>query len=96
MCRPSLSMALRSDGASDAGSGGTIAENRFHRHRHVVHQPAEDHRRFGVARRMSHQLATRFVRVAPASEIVAVVERRHGALERQDLQPVARQIRDRE
>ena len=50
------------------------------------------HGRFGVARRMPRELAPRLVGVAPAGEIVAVVERRDGALERKDLQPVPRQV----
>src|SRR5262249_46384901 len=38
------------------------------------------------------QLCTTLVGVAPGAEVVAVIERRDGALERQDLQTVAREI----
>ena len=48
--------------------------------------------RLGIARRVPRELATRLVGVAPAGEIVAVVERRDRALERQDLQAVPRQF----
>ena len=68
------------------------AEDRLHGHRHVVHQAPELDGRFGVTRRMPRQLAPRLVGVGPPREIVAVVERRDRALERQDLQPVARQV----
>src|SRR4029079_16474917 len=43
-------------------------------------------------RRGARYLASRLVRVGPASEIVAVIERRDRALERKDLQSVRRQV----
>ena len=46
----------------------------------------------GVARRVAAQLAARLVGIGPGAEVVAVVERRDGALERQDLEPVPRQV----
>src|SRR5213082_2365223 len=41
---------------------------------------------------MARDLAPRLVRVRPAGEVVAVVERRHRALEREDLETVRREI----
>src|SRR4029077_2254103 len=55
-------------------------------------QTSEERRRFGVARRVTNQLSPRLVGVGPASEVVAVVERSDRALERQDLQPVPREL----
>src|SRR3954466_15717904 len=64
------------------------AENWSDRHRHVMHQLSEAHRRLGIARRMPFQLRAVFVRVAPAAEVVPVVERCNSALERQNLEAV--------
>ena len=72
--------------------GGHHAQDRLHRHRHVVHEPPEQHRGVGVVRRMPAQLAPRLVGIRPRGEVVAVVEWGHGAFERQDLQAVARQV----
>src|SRR6266550_8809978 len=57
-----------------------------------MHEPAVLVVRFGVARRMAIQLAPGFVVIAPGGEVVAVLHRRDGALEWQDLQPVPREI----
>jgi hypothetical protein len=68
------------------------AEDRLHRHRHVVHQPAEQHHGVGIARRVPAQLATRLVGIGPRAEVVPVLHRCDRALERQDLQTVSRQL----
>src|SRR5207237_10176303 len=67
-------------------------EDRLHGHRHVMHETSELRRGFGVVRRMARDLAARLVGVRPAGEVVAIVERRDGALERQDLETVRGEI----
>jgi hypothetical protein len=47
---------------------------------------------FRVPRRVSVDLAAGQVVVVPGGEVVAVVERRHGRGQRQDLEPVPRQL----
>ena len=71
---------------------GDHAEDRLHRHRHVVHQLPEDRHGVGIFRCMPSQLLARLVGIGPTGEIVTVVERRDGAFERQDLQAVLRQV----
>ncbi len=68
------------------------AQDWLHGHRHVVHEASEDDGGVGVPRGMAAQLAPRLVGIGPRSQIVAVVERRDGALERENLEAVPRQI----
>ena len=41
---------------------------------------------------MAVELAPRLVMIGPGGEVIAVLHRRHGALERQDVQAVPRQV----
>ncbi len=92
MCLPSLSMPMRSRGLSDAGSGGTIEMIGFTaRAMWNISWPYSSYASASLLR-VPQQLAPRVVVVGPLREIVAVEHRRHGALERQDVQAVARQI----
>ena len=78
------------------------------RHRRRVRRHQTDHRLDGfgrarhdaavflgslrVARRMAINLAPGLIMIAPLREIVAVVHRRHGTGQRQDFEPMARQL----
>ena len=68
------------------------AEDRLHRLRHEVHQAAVLIVRLRIARRMAIQLAPSLVVIGPGGKVVAVFHRCDGALERQDVQPMPRQI----
>src|SRR4051794_40869912 len=62
------------------------SENRFYRHRHAVHEPAELVVGLGVGRGMALELTARLVVIAPTREVIAIRQRREGAVERNHLQ----------
>ncbi len=67
-------------------------QDRLHRHRQLVHELAEVVVRVGVPGRVSVELSARLIVVRPAHQMVAILKRRERALEREDLQAVARQV----
>ena len=75
-----------------SGSGGDIREQRLHRPRHLIHEAPEVVVGLRVSQRMARELAAVLVVITPLREIVAVRQRRQRALERQDVQPVPREI----
>ncbi len=87
-----LQHALEIGGRQRRRIRGQHAENRLHRHGHVVHQAAEQHRRLGVPGRVPGQLPAGQVGIDPGAQIVAVVERHDGALQRENLEPVPGQL----
>ena len=64
------------------------AKEGFHGPRELVHERRKVVVRLRVLRGMAVQVAARLVVVGPAPQVVAVRERSHRALEREDLQPV--------
>ena len=83
---------MRSRGESDVGSGGIMPRIGFTAiAMWCMRWPKIDHG-VGVVRGVAPQLLARLVGIGPAGEVVAVVERRDRALEREDLQPVSRQV----
>ncbi len=67
-------------------------KERFHRAGHVVHPTPVLLVGFGVAQRVTGELAPVLVVIVPLGEVVAVGERRQRRFERQDVQAVARQV----
>ena len=95
-CLPSFSRPRRSRRRERGGVGRHHPEDGLHRHRHVVHQPAELAIAASASRGEWRAISRRVSSAsAHAGEVVAVVERRDRALERQDLQAVSRADRDR-
>jgi hypothetical protein len=67
-------------------------EEGLDRARHEVHEAPELVVVLGVAQRMARDAATVAVVIAPLRQVIAVLERRERALQRQDVQAVAREV----
>jgi hypothetical protein len=87
-----LEQALELGGRQRRGIRRHHAEDRFHGHRHVVHQVPQLLRGLRIVGRVARDLATGLVRIGPAREVTAVVQRRHRALERQYLKSMSGQV----
>ena len=88
-------MPARSRGESEVGSGGIMPRIGFTAIAMWCISCPKIAMRVGVPRRVTPQLLARLVGIGPAGEVVAVVERRDRALEREDLEAVRSAGRDR-
>ena len=95
-CEESRARPRSSRGVERSRIGRDHAEQGLHGARHLVHEAPELVVGLGVARRVARELAPILIVVVPLREVIArlsaLKERRERALERQDVQAVARQL----
>src|SRR5437667_242257 len=67
-------------------------QNRLHEAAHLQHRLGELFVSFSVEPRMARDLAPRLAVIVHPPEIIAVGHRREGSVQRQDFQPMPRQV----